>query len=168
MGLQWKDINFENNTITIERTRDHYGVRPLKTKNSFRTIAVDEVVIKQSVSYTLWCKKILFTYGEKISDETFVFITDHGATPTSGAIRSLKGILERTALPKITFHGLRYTHCTILLNRGRNVDVIAERLVNTPEMVYNVYGHVLKESEQESVTLFSQSLEASGADFGAN
>lgn len=57
MGLQWKDINFENNTITIERTRDHYGVRPLKTKNSFRTIAVDEVVIKQSVSYTLWCKK---------------------------------------------------------------------------------------------------------------
>ncbi|WP_192598517.1 tyrosine-type recombinase/integrase [Sporosarcina limicola] len=168
MGLQWKNIDFENNTIKIERTRDHLGVRSPKTKNSYRTISIDEMVLKQLESYKMWCKKTLFSYGEKITDETFVFITDHGASPISSIIRSLNRILDRTSLPKITIHGLRHTHCTILLNRGRNVKVIAERLGNTPAMVYNVYGHVLKESEQESVTLFSQSLEPSGANFGAN
>ena len=46
--------------------------------------------------------------------------------------------------------------------------VIAERLGNTPVMIYEVYGHVLKELEQETVLLFSQSLQASGANFWAN
>lgn len=168
MGLRWKNIDFENNTIKIERTRDHLGVRSPKTKKSYRTISVDEMVLKQLETYKKWCKKTLFSYGEKITDETYVFITDHGAIPIASIARSVNRILTRTSLPKITVHGLRHTHCTILLNRGRNVKVIAERLGNSPEMVYNVYGHVLKELEQESVTLFSQSLEVSGANFGAN
>ncbi len=37
--------------------------------------------------------------------------------------------------------------------------VILERLGNTPDMIYKVYGHVLKEMEIESVYLFSNSLE---------
>jgi hypothetical protein len=44
------------------------------------------------------------------------------------------------------------------------VKVIAERLGNnTSQMIFEIYGHVLKELETESVALFSQSLEASGA-----
>ncbi|WP_370456038.1 site-specific integrase [Sporosarcina sp. ANT_H38] len=168
MGIQWKNIDFENNTITIERTRDNLGVRSPKTKNSYRTISIDEMVLNQLESYKKWCKKTLFAYGKKITDDSFVFITDHGGFPISSIVRSINRILLRTSLPKITLHGLRHTHCTILLNRGRNVKVIAERLGNTPAMVYDVYGHVLKESEQESVTLFSQSLETSGANYGAN
>nr|WP_232540546.1 DNA integration/recombination/inversion protein [Lysinibacillus fusiformis] len=59
-------------------------------------------------------------------------------------------------------HGLRHTHCTILLNQGMNVIVISERLGNTPDMIYKVYGHVLKEMETESVALFSNSLQVVG------
>ena len=142
MGLQWKNIDFQNNTIKIERTRDHLGERTPKTKNSYRTILVDDLVMHQLESYQKWCKKLLFSYGSKLTDETFVFITDHGATPVSSFTRPLERILVRTALPKITLHGLRHTHCTILLNLGLNVKVIAERLGNTVEMVYKIYGHV--------------------------
>ena len=49
-----------------------------------------------------------------------------------------------------------------------NIKVIAERLGNTPQMIYDIYGHVLKEVEQQSVDIFSRSLKAIGADFGAN
>jgi len=47
------------------------------------------------------------------------------------------------------------------------VKVIAKRLGNTVEMIYKIYGHVLKELETESVALFRQSLQ-SGAKIGAN
>lgn len=77
-------------------------------------------------------------------------------------------VLNKTSLPSITIHGLRHTHCTILLNQGLNVKVIAERLGNTPQMIYEIYGHVLKEMESMSVELFSQSLAESGANFGAS
>lgn len=168
MGIQWKNIDFEKKTIKIERTRDWYGARSPKTKNSYRTILVDESVINQLITYKKWCKKTLFSYGKKLTNETFVFISDHGGNPLSSTTRLMKRIIERTSLHKITLHGLRHTHCTILLNRGLNVKVIAERLGNTPHMVLEIYGHVLKELEEESVLLFSQSLQASGANTGAN
>uniref|UniRef100_UPI00406BE529 tyrosine-type recombinase/integrase n=1 Tax=Metasolibacillus sp. FSL K6-0083 TaxID=2921416 RepID=UPI00406BE529 len=76
-------------------------------------------------------------------------------------------LVDEDGSPKISLHGLRHTHATILLNNGQNVKVIAERLGNTPNMVMNTYGHVMKELEQESVTVFSASL-ATGAKSGAN
>ncbi|WP_427071761.1 tyrosine-type recombinase/integrase [Lysinibacillus fusiformis] len=74
-------------------------------------------------------------------------------------------ITKRTLIPKITLHALRHTHC--LLNQGMSVKVISERLWNTPNMIYKVYGHVLKEMETESVALFSNSLQVVGARTGA-
>lgn len=49
-----------------------------------------------------------------------------------------------------------------------NLKVIAERLGNTPAMIMDMYGHVLKELEAESVSVFSRSLETIGAKSGAN
>lgn len=49
----------------------------------------------------------------------------------------------------------------------KSVRIIAEQLGNTLKMVMNTYGHVMKELEQESVTVFSASL-AAGAKSGAN
>ena len=106
MGLQWKNIDFKNKTIKIERTRDHFGERKPKTKNSYRTLLVDDLVIQQLENYQKWCKKTLFSYGQMLNDDTFVFISDHGAGPISNFNRPLERILDRTALPKITLHRL--------------------------------------------------------------
>ncbi|MGA3678234.1 tyrosine-type recombinase/integrase [Lysinibacillus agricola] len=175
LGLQWRNIDFQNNTITIERTRDVIGIHTPKTMNSYRTILVDEMVMKQLEAYLKWCKKALLKHGRKLhenlsKDDTFVFIFEHAADPIAptSPIYTINKVLERTNLPKTTIHGLRHTHCTILLNRGLNVKVIAERLGNTPKMIYEVYGHVLKELEAESVSLFSHALQTSGAKTGAN
>ncbi len=172
MGLQWRNIDFVNNTIKIERTRDDRGARSPKTKNSYRTILVDPVVMKQLKTYQKWCKQKLLSYGKKLNenDNTYVFISEYTAEPVLAgqSKRIVDRITKRTSLPKITVHGLRHTHCTILLSRGVNVKVIAERLGNTHDMVYKVYGHVLKEMETESVSLFSQSLQTGGAKSGAN
>ena len=105
-----------------------------------------------------------------INDDTFIFISEHLGEPisTNNTNLAIKRIIQRTNLPKTTLHGLLHTHCTVLLNKKLPVKVIAERLGNTPQMVHTVYGHVLKEMEQESVTVFSQSLNAVGAKIGAN
>lgn len=65
-------------------------------------------------------------------------------------------------------HGLRHTHATVLLNRKANVKAIAERLGNTVDMIYTVYGHLLKDTENEVMNIFSDSLKAVGANTGAN
>lgn len=175
-GLQWKNVNFENCTITIERTRDAKGARVPKTKNSYRTILVDDIVMTQLKKYQTWCKQIMLAFGVRYSESSFVFISYQTAEPISDTgllymfrrVQENAGLLNEENQPKCTIHGLRHTHATILLNSGQNVKVIAERLGNTPTMIYEIYGHVLKELEQQSVEMFSLSLKTSGAKSGAN
>lgn len=169
-------IDFKNNTITIERTRDEKGTRTPKTKNSYRKILVDNLVIDQLKKYQIWCKQILLKHGKSFDDQLFIFITEFNNPLHAMAIHKLfrytmfkAGILNDDGEPKITFHGLRHTHATILLNGGQNVKVIAERLGNTPAMIYQIYGHVMKELEEQTMEVFSKSLEiGTGAKSGAN
>ncbi|SHN35125.1 DNA integration/recombination/inversion protein [Gracilibacillus kekensis] len=77
-------------------------------------------------------------------------------------------MIKLAKVKKITVPGLRHTHVNILINKNINVKAIAERLGNTPGMIYNVYGHVFKELEEESVKLFKWSLEESRANRGAS
>lgn len=170
LGLQWKNMNFDNNTISIERTRDNKGIRTPKTKNSYRSILIDDVLVYQLKVYKKWCREVMLSFGYKIREDSFVFTSFQTGQPITdnSILYAVRRILKNTSLPPITTHGLRHTHCTILLNRGVNVKVIAERLGNTPQMIFEIYGHVLKELETESVALFSKSLEASGAKFGAS
>nr|QRZ18317.1 site-specific integrase [Virgibacillus sp. AGTR] len=58
LGLQWNNIDFNAKTITVERTRDNKGIRTPKTKNSYRTILIDDIAIAQLEKYKKWCKKI--------------------------------------------------------------------------------------------------------------
>lgn len=175
-GLQWQNIDFDNNTITIERTRDNKGARPPKTKNSYRTILVDEMVMAQLKKYQTWCKQTMLAFGIRYSENSFVFISYQTGEPISDTgilymlrrVHEAAGLLDENDKPKSTLHGLRHTHATILLNSGQNVKVIAERLGNTPAMIYEIYGHVLKELEQQSVEIFSNTLKTSGAKSGAN
>lgn len=179
-GLQWQNIDFANNTITIERTRDNKGARSPKTKNSYRTILVDDLVMAQLKKYQVWCKQTMLAFGVRYTENSYVFISYQTGEPISdtGLLYMFRRVQEAAGLvitneegeqvAKSTLHGLRHTHATILLNSGQNVKVIAERLGNTPAMIYEIYGHVLKELEQESVNVFSNMLNASGAKSGAN
>lgn len=160
LGLQWKHIDFEKKTVKIECTRDQHGVRKPKTKRSYRTILIDEIVLNQLKTYRKWCIETRLSNGLPFDSETLVFI---GPRSANGLLaNSLKKVLDRVAekndLKRITPHGLRHTHATILIKQRVPVVTIAERLGNTSEMIHNVYGHSLYELEKESVQLFGDAI----------
>lgn len=175
LGLQWRNIDFANQTITIERTRGNNGVGSTKTKNSERTIKVDNMVLQQLQSYRTAAKALLLSHGRKLhsdiaKDDSFIFLSPHTAEPfvSTGLNAIFNRFVEAVGLPATTIHGLRHTHATILMNNSIPVKAIAERLGNTPEMIHTVYGHILQEMEAQTVTVFSESLKAIGAKSGAS
>lgn len=48
--------------------------RTPKTKNSYRRILVDDLVIDQLKKYQVWCKQILLKHGKQFDIQLFVFI----------------------------------------------------------------------------------------------
>ncbi|ANY67958.1 hypothetical protein BBD42_16860 [Paenibacillus sp. BIHB 4019] len=76
--------------------------------------------------------------------------------------------VEKISITRISPHGFRHTHATVLINNGVPPKTIADRLGNTVEMVYKVYGHSYKELENRAVVIFTETLTgAVGASAGA-
>lgn len=96
----------------------------------------------------------------KLNKVDFVFISYQSGTPIGE--NTIKYAFERMIkianIKRITPHGLRHTHATILVNKRIPVTTIAERLGNTPQMIFDVYAHAFKEMEQFSVEAFSDAL----------
>lgn len=115
----------------------------------------------QLKEYQLWVKKMKLAHGIRHKNSDFVFISYQNATEI--AENTLKYAFDRvasnTSIEKVTPHMLRHTHATLLLSaKGKNrvsINAVAERLGNTPEMVMNVYAHVLESMNVELVDLFS-------------
>lgn len=174
LGLKWKNVNLKEKTITVDCTRDRYGDRPPKTKNSYRTIPIDDILVNQLEVYQKWCIETKFRYGMKLDKrEDYVLISHQGGTPmganTSKYLfdRIYKKLeKEEIAIKRISPHGLRHTHATTLINVGVPPKTIADRLGNTVEMIYRIYTHSDNELEERAVSAFSESIE-SGANIGA-
>ncbi|MED4886252.1 tyrosine-type recombinase/integrase [Lysinibacillus fusiformis] len=73
--LRWSDIDFKDNLIYINRTRDFYGERSAKTLNSIRCIDMTEVFRKQLDRYRKWCIEQKLIFGIQHSEEDLVFIS---------------------------------------------------------------------------------------------
>ncbi len=159
-GLKWGDIDFEGKTITVKRTRDNKGVRSPKTKRSYRTILIDEELVAQLKLYRKWCKETKLSFGLRSTKDDYVFVSYQNGTPvTDNTIKySMDRIQKKTNLKRITPHGLRHTHATILISKRIPIKVIADRLGNTPQMILDIYGHSFKDLEEESVQAFEQAM----------
>lgn len=174
LGLKWGNIDFDNHTITIDSTRDHYGDRKPKTLNSYRTIPVDEFLLKQLEKYQKWCMAAKLHYGEALDKEKdYIFITEENEACNQEELRTTFRIVykriekEGITLKRITPPSMRHTHATILVNGGIPPKTVADRLGNSVDMVYKVYSHSYKEMESKAVNVFSESIK-SGANYGAN
>lgn len=160
LGLKWNNINFKDKTLTVERTRDNKGVREPKTNNSYRTILIDDELINQLKKYKKWCKELLISFGRYLTEDEFVFLSYQTGKPVTDNTTkySFDRIIKKTGIKRITPHGLRHSHATILIGQRIPVKVIADRLGNTPQMILDIYGHSFKDLEEESVTAFENAL----------
>lgn len=159
-GLTWNDIDFEAKTLVVGYTRDRYGIRAPKTRQSYRTILIDEVLIKQLETYKTWCKQLKFKFGQHLRDSDSIFLSyQNGEVIGDNTLNAcFRRVIKKNGLKNITPHGLRHTHATILISQKIPLKTIADRLGNTPEMILSVYGHSFRELEEESVEAFGSAL----------
>lgn len=123
--------SYSKGTLTIDkdviRVNGEYILQTPKTKNSYRTITLDEETDKM-VSKLVCDRKKGYLFG------------DNKAPVSQQVMRKVCLAHSRMAdLPKIKIHEFRKSHATYLKDLGFNVYAIASRLGNTPEISNEVY-----------------------------
>ena len=155
LGLRWQDVNWERNTAHIvqsvragiakgeaviqARTKTRSGSRTVRL--AARTIAAlkqhRSVQAERRLAATTW------------HDHDLIVCTSRG-TPVNPANvrRSFDLIVKRAGLRRITPHGLRHTHATMLLKQGVPAKVVSERLGHASTgITLDTYSHVLPDMQ---------------------
>ena len=162
LGLTWNNIDFNNNTITIDKITVRYNgeviLKEPKTESSIRTITAPKEIIcmlKQLKKDRLSNK----LKGEKTHKELIFY--DKNLNPIAPDVisKKFKYFLRINNLKHIRFHDLRHSHVTMLIETKVPIKVISERVghssVNT---TLNIYSHTLKEMDQEASDKISDTL----------
>lgn len=172
-ALKWRDIDFEEQTISILKTyynptnnRKGYKLLPPKTPAAVRIIDIDETVIKELSKHKLAQKETMMKYRDIYHDEDFVFICIDEELPgyplyIKKIENRMRRLLKLAKLnPKLTPHSLRHTHTSLLAEAGVSLPQIMERLGHKDEdTTKNVYLHVTKEMKKEASQKFKELME---------
>ena len=153
LALTSWDIDLEKATISVTKTyyrrnKTDYITSP-KTESSNRKITIPKFLQGE-------IKEYLDSQYELAPDERIFPITDRAVQ------KKMKQKTEETKLKPIRVHDLRHSHIALLIEKGMQPLVIAQRVghdsVNT---TMNIYGHLYPNKQKEVADLLN--AEATGA-----
>lgn len=147
-ALNWNDIDFTKKTLSITKSmsKDSFQVGSIivspKTKNSIRTLDLSDNLISELLEYKKEQQKI---YG--FNNNWYVF----GGFQYLG-ITTLRNKLNKyikiANVKKITIHGFRHSHVSLLIDIGCDFKDVAERIGDTIKMVQETYYHMFPERKK--------------------
>lgn len=137
LALRPMDFDFENLTVTIDKTWDYKfgtGFIPTKNRSSIRVIDIDWQIAAQMQPLVIGKQpeELLFVH----KDENGNYKRVHNSTFND----YLKKKCREAGVREISIHGLRHTHGSILLSQGVSILSVSKRLghanVTTTQEVY--------------------------------
>ena len=155
-ALNWTDINFDNKKLRINKSlstkiaNKKFLITSPKTENSNRIIDLDNKLIELLKEYYNKESKI---YGFK--KDMFVFGNINPLSQTT-LRRYLNKYIEIANIKKITIHGFRHSHASLLIHLGLDFEDVAERLGDTVEMVQSTYYHMFPEKKSNTVNALNK------------
>lgn len=143
LALTLTDINFTDETITINKTLAYVGgeyvFQPPKTQKSNRTIEAPKFLLNEIRDYI---GHIYAPYPEqRLFNRSRVWLG-----------QAITYVCGRIGLKPIRVHDLRHTHASLLINLGANPLMIAERLGHEDvKETMNTYGHLFESHQKEII-----------------
>ncbi len=151
IALTWKDVNLDKKTLRVNKTLSNkvenqiYIITEPKTKNSIRKIDLDDQLIELLKQYRINEEKIY-----NFNEDMFLFGNIKYLPPTTFK-RYLYKYIELANVKKITPHGFRHSHVSLLINIGCDSRDVAARVGDTIQMIEKTYYHMFPEKKSNTV-----------------
>lgn len=163
MGLEWRDINFKDNTLTVRQASQYvpgkgtFAKEP-KNETSKRTISVQPSTMALLKQYKAYQAQERLKVGDIWQGTERLFTTWDGKPMHPDTISKwFPKFLTRAKLPPLPFHGLRHTAATLLISTGMEAKTVSGRFGHANiSTTYNIYGHYLKSTDKEAADRLEQ------------
>ena len=166
MGLEWKDIDWDNNVISVRRTANYtatdgtYTDTP-KTKKSVRSLKLPDVVfdrLRELRTQQLENKEI---FGTKWVDSDRIFVNKLGKPLYKGEpYKWQKKLTEEHGMKFCDIHSLRHFNATVLIQSRIDAAAVSSALGHSSiSTTTNIYCHAFNEAQARTGNAIAAALD---------
>ncbi len=162
-GLTWDNIDFENNTVEIEKilvdiNKKVFFKEP-KTEGSKRTLSVPMELIEKLKKEKLWQNEMKLK--RLITNDMNLVCLNKKLEPYKelDLNRYFNKFCKENNIKQIRIHDLRHTNATLMLLSGTDMKTVSNRLGHADiKITMNRYSHVLEEMDRKASDNLSKLL----------
>ena len=164
LALRWGNIDFMAKLLkvreSLEQTRVGLRFKPPKTRAGVRDIALPDIVVEvlHGQRKRLLERRLLLGQG-KLSDDDLVFPAWDGSPWEPEAFSAAWARFAQEHGLGVTFHELRHTHASQLIDAGVPLPEIAHRLGHSsPAITLSTYAHLFKKDDSKAAKAINDAL----------
>lgn len=161
-GLLWENVDLDNKIIHVKYTlikKPHGGMELTtpKTKGSIRDISIGDTLLKILKAHKIRQKENKLRHGKFYTDSDWICTNDFGKLLNIDTLKAALIRLKKKVDFDFTFHYLRHTHATLLIEGGANIKDVQKRLGHDNlATTMNIYSHVTENMKKQTVDIFER------------
>lgn len=166
LGLEWKDIDFENCIISVRRTSNYTSTKgtytdTTKTRRSQRTLKFPKHIMDMLKEYKAEQDEQALNCGDQWLETDRLFTKWNGEPMYTGQPYSwFEEFCERNGLPFHGIHSFRHTFASLLVNQGVDIVTVSGALGHSAvSTTSNIYCHILQEAQAKVSNAVSEALD---------
>jgi integrase len=158
LALRWNRVDLDAQVIqvreTLEQTSAH-GTRfkPPKSRAGRRDITLPDILIETLRAHRMAMLEMRLHLGAgKLPDDALLF-ADLEGNPfnPNAASAAWSNFAASVGMPEVTFHALRHTHASQLIDAGVDIVTISKRLGHAkPDITLRVYAHLFRNDDSKA------------------
>lgn len=165
LGLEWKDIDFENCVITVRRTSLYAKEKGIfegtpKTEGSYRCLKLPAKVMEALREYKQAQDEDIRKLGDRWHDTDRLFTTWDGLPMGPDSVRHwLEKFCKREELRYVNVHSFRHLNASMLIRNGVDVRTVSAALEHSQtSTTLNIYAHAFDEAQAKASEAIADAL----------
>ena len=166
LALNWSDIDFNKKQVHITKgvvldENEIPIISTTKTKKSVRTVSLDDESLATLRKWKIEQAKELMSIGiNSLNKHQLLFTYDANKLYRPSYSNCwLEQIIKKYNLKKITMHGFRHSHCSLLFEMNTPIQVVQDRLGHTNiKTTMDIYTHVTEKQRDDIADNFAKHI----------
>jgi integrase len=168
LALRWNRVDLERNILKVHEALEHtkaHGLRfkSPKSKAGRCEITLPDILVETLREYRKAQLELRLKLGAgKLPDDASLFTDLEGGLLSPNALSvAWSDYAAAIKMPEVTFHALRHTHASQLIDAGVDIVTISKRLGHSKsDITLRIYAHLIRKDDSPAAAAINAALTA--------